>query len=127
MLTRPLALLRLEGLALLVAAVVMYALQGESWWLFALLLFAPDLGMLGYLGGKRVGAATYNIAHLTAVPLVIALVGILAESRLPVSVALIWLAHIGLDRAVGYCLKLPTDFQDTHLGKIGNRRGGGGA
>lgn len=125
MLTKPLALLRLEGLALLVSAVVLYALHGASWWLFALLLFAPDLGMLGYLRGNRVGAATYNFVHITVLPLVLALVGVFTESPLPVSVALIWLAHIGLDRAVGYGLKLPTDFQDTHLGKIGNRRGGG--
>lgn len=126
MLTKPLALLRLEGLVLLLAAVVLYALQNASWWLFALLLFAPDLGMLGYLLGKRVGAATYNLVHITVLPLILALVGILTESQLPVSVALIWLAHIGLDRAVGYGLKRPTDFQDTHLGNIGGRRGGGG-
>lgn len=127
MLARPLVLLRLEGLALLLAAVVLYAVQGASWWLFAVLLFAPDLGMLGYLRGERVGAVTYNLAHFTVLPLVTALVGLMTGAQLPVSIALIWLAHIGLDRAFGYGLKLPTGFKDTHLGSIGNRRGDGGA
>lgn len=124
MLSKPLALLRLEGLALLLTAVMLYALQGASWWLFAILLFAPDLGMLGYLRNNHVGAAAYNLLHITVLPLLLALTGVLTEFPVLLSVALIWLAHIGLDRALGYGLKLPAHFQDTHLGRIGNRRRG---
>jgi hypothetical protein len=32
------------------------------------------------------------------------------------------MAHIGLDRALGYGLKLPDDFRHTHLGTIGADR-----
>jgi hypothetical protein len=35
------------------------------------------------------------------------------------SVALIWLAHIGFDRALGYGLKYKAGFGFTHLGRIG--------
>jgi hypothetical protein len=33
--------------------------------------------------------------------------------------ALIWLAHIGIDRALGYGLKYASGFGFTHLGRIG--------
>ncbi len=46
-------------------------------------------------------------------------VGVTAKTRgkcsLFVSLALVWFAHIGFDRMVGYGLKYPTDFFDTHL------------
>ncbi len=124
MLTRPLLLLRLEGLALLLAAITLYAAGSGSWWLFALALFVPDLAMLGYAGGPRLGAALYNLAHTTLLPLALGVTAYLADATLPLQVALIWLAHIGLDRMVGYGLKLPSAFRDTHLGPIG-RRGAG--
>lgn len=127
MLTKPLVLLRLEGLALLIASVVLYTLHGASWWLFALLLFAPDLGMLGYLGGNRIGATMYNLVHITVLPVALGLTGFLTTTPMLLSIALIWLAHIGLDRAVGYGLKLPEHFQHTHLGRIGNNRNRGEA
>lgn len=113
------ALLRIEGIALFVAALAGYWLSGASWWLFALLILAPDLSMLGYLRGPRVGAYAYNCFHITLWPLVLLVGGHLAGSTLCVSMGLIWLAHIGIDRALGYGLKLPTDFRDTHLGRIG--------
>ena len=122
MLTRPTAVLRLEGAAVLAAAVWGFALTGASWWLFGALLLAPDLAMVGYLRGPRVGAAVYNAAHTYAAP--VALVGA-AEALgwgLGLPVALVWAAHVGVDRAVGCGLKLPTGFRDTHLGALGARR-----
>lgn len=119
MLTRPILLLRLEGLALLAAAVALYAGAEASWWWFALLLFVPDVAMIGYAFGPSAGAALYNLAHNTALPLGMALFGHLAGRDLAVEIALIWLAHVGLDRALGYGLKSPTGFHDTHLGRIG--------
>jgi hypothetical protein len=113
------ALLRLEGAALCLAALAGYWLSGASWWLFAILILAPDLSMLGYLKGPRVGAYAYNCFHVTLWPLALLVGGYLAGSALCVSIGLIWLAHIGIDRALGYGLKLPTDFRDTHLGRIG--------
>jgi hypothetical protein len=116
---RPVPLLRLEGVAMAVVAVGLYGRTGAGWWLFAALLLVPDLGMLGYLVGPRVGAATYNLTHALPVPLVVAAVGLWAGSAMAVAVALVWVAHIGIDRALGYGLKHPTDFGDTHLGRVG--------
>lgn len=121
MLSSPTNLLRLEGLALLGLAVVGFAVLGGSWWLFALLLFVPDVGMLGYLRGPAVGAAIYNLLHWTPLPLLLVTLGYFLESTLALHIGLVWLAHIGLDRAAGYGLKLPEDFGSTHLGKIGRR------
>ncbi len=112
-------LLRLEGLAFLVAAVAAFAALDGSWLLLAVLLLAPDLAMLGYLRGPRVGAALYNAAHTYPVPVAVGLFGLWAGSSLALHLALIWTAHIGMDRALGYGLKLPEGFRHTHLGRIG--------
>jgi hypothetical protein len=114
----PAVFLRIEGAALFVAAVVLYFNAGYEWWLLLVLLLAPDLSGLGYLLNPRVGAATYDTAHLDAFPLVLGVVGVLADSDLCMKLALIWLAHIGIDRAVGYGLKYPTHHKDTHLQRV---------
>ena len=111
-------LLRLEGLALFVAAVVLYVYFDYPWWLFLILALAPDLAAVGYLAGPRVGAAAYDVAHTTTRPVALAVVGVLVESDVAVQLALIWLAHIGADRALGYGLKYPTGFKDTHLQRV---------
>jgi Domain of unknown function (DUF4260) len=107
-----------EGLALLVAAVAVYFRVDGPWWLLLVLALAPDLSVIGYAAGPRVGAAAYDAAHTTVLPLALGLVGVLAESDVAVQLALIWLAHIGADRALGYGLKYPTRFQDTHLQRV---------
>ncbi|WP_084508003.1 DUF4260 domain-containing protein [Mesorhizobium sp. WSM3224] len=112
---------RLEWVAVAVAAIVFYAVWGVSWWLFALLILAPDLSMLGYLAGPRIGAIAYNALHILIAPLVLALAGELLANSTIAAVALIWIAHIAIDRALGYGLKLSSGFQDTHLGRIGRR------
>jgi hypothetical protein len=114
----PSLFLRIEGAAVLAAAVVLYFDQGFEWWLFALLLLAPDLGMLGYALGARAGALTYDVTHLEALPLALAVGGYLGGSDLALKLGLIWLAHIGMDRAIGYGLKYPTHFKDTHLQRV---------
>lgn len=117
----PATLLRIEGAALLVASVAAYQLVDGSWLLFVLLLLAPDIAMAGYLAGPVIGALCYNAAHLTVWPLGLVMGGFMLDAPLAVALGLIWLAHIGLDRALGYGLKLPSGFQDTHLGRIGRR------
>ena len=116
-LARPAALLRAEGMTMLLGSALLYWLYGGSWWLFALLLLTPDASMLGYLGGPRVGAAVYNAFHSYPLPAVLAAYGLLGGLPLTLGVALVWFAHIGMDRAVGYGLKYPTAFGDTHLGR----------
>ena len=111
-------LLRLEGLGLFVAAVVLYFHAHYPWWLLLVLALAPDLSMVGYAAGPRVGAVAYDAAHTTVLPIVLGLVGVLADSDVAVQLALIWLAHIGADRALADGLKYPTHFQDTHLQRV---------
>jgi hypothetical protein len=114
--------LRFEGFALFIVAVGLYARAGNSWQQFAILFLAPDLSFIFYLAGKRAGALFYNVAHSTLGPL--ALAGISTAIGRPdgIGIALVWLAHIGLDRALGYGLKRTSGFADTHLGKIGAAR-----
>lgn len=119
---QPLLLLRLEGGAAFVAALLAYWTLGASWLLFAALILAPDLSMLGYLAGPRVGALAYNLAHTSVAPALLGLFAVTTASTVGLAVATIWVAHIGLDRALGYGLKYPGAFAETHLGRLG--RGG---
>ena len=114
----PFRLLRLEGLAVAVGALVVYFHADYGWLLLLLLILPPDLSMLGYLGGTRVGAMSYDAAHTTLIPIALGLVGVLADSGTAIQIALIWLAHIGIDRFLGYGLKYPTGFKDTHLQRV---------
>jgi hypothetical protein len=116
--TMPAIILRLEGLALLVGALATYGYLGYSWWIFALLLFAPDLGALGYLHSKQAGAMAYNLVHTVSLPLLLGVISLLLGQPLGLQLALIWAAHIGLDRAVGYGLKYADAFKHTHLGEV---------
>lgn len=118
----PIALQRLEGGVLLALSLLVYWKFAGPWLVYVLLILAPDLFMLGYLGGPRLGAAVYNLGHTWLFPGILAAVGIIAGTSFAVDVALIWLGHIGLDRLLGYGLKLPTAFRDTHLGRIGRAR-----
>jgi uncharacterized protein DUF4260 len=115
----PTVFLRLEGAALLGVALFLYGRGDQGWLLFAVLLLAPDVSIVGYAAGPRVGAVAYNVVHTTVGPAALAVVGVLTESVLTVSVALVWAAHIGGDRLLGYGLKRTTGFRDTHLGTIG--------
>lgn len=103
---------------MLVAALALYFDSGHGWALLLLLLLAPDLSMLGYLAGPRVGAASYNLAHTYAGPVAVAVAGVVGHADLAVQLALIWFAHIGVDRAIGYGLKYPSAFRDTHLQRV---------
>jgi len=118
LLARPGAMLRVEGATMLAGSVLLYWTNGGSWWLFALLLLAPDVSMVGYLAGPRIGAAAYNVFHTYPLPAALGIFGLLAGAPLAVSVALVWFAHIGMDRLMGYGLKYSTDFKDTHLQRV---------
>jgi hypothetical protein len=115
----PRLLLRLEGLTLFVGAVVGFAMTAQPWWLFAALILVPDLSMAGYLAGNRIGAAAYNAVHVTTGPIVLTVIGLISGDLHVLGVAMIWLAHVGIDRALGYGLKYGQGFGFTHLGRIG--------
>jgi Domain of unknown function (DUF4260) len=115
----PRVLLRIEGAGIFAIALVLYSRLGETWWLFAILFLAPDLSFLAYLAGARVGAIAYNLVHTLAGPFFLALAGLFVPYEPAMAVALIWLAHCGIDRALGYGLKYEAGFGFTHLGQIG--------
>jgi hypothetical protein len=112
-------LLRAEWMALFLAGVYRYLeMHGDPYWLVPLLL-APDVSMVGYIAGPRAGAVTYNLAHNLIVPVVLLGVGSLwSLPGLGLAGAVLF-AHVGMDRSLGYGLKLATGFRDTHLGRIG--------
>jgi Domain of unknown function (DUF4260) len=114
----PAGLLRLEGLAVAAGALALYFDQGYGWLALILLALAPDLAALGYLAGPRVGALTYDLAHTYTWPIALGVGGVLAESGTATQLALIWATHIGADRLLGYGLKYPTGFKDTHLQRV---------
>ena len=115
--------LRVEGGTLVAAALVGFGTTGRSWWLVPLLVLIPDLSMAGFLVGTRAGARAYNVAHATSLPAVVAALGWWQDRSLVLAVGLIWLAHIGVDRVVGYGLKYDDHFGHTHLGSSRARRG----
>ena len=121
-LTDPVTLQRLEGGVLLVLSLLIYWKLAGPWLWYILLILAPDLFMLGYLGGTRLGAAVYNLGHTWLLPGVLGAVGVIGGVSFAADVAVIWIGHIGGDRLLGYGLKLPTGFKDTHLGGIGRSR-----
>jgi hypothetical protein len=112
-------LLRAEGLSLLAAAVALYGHVGGDWRMFALFFLVPDVSFAGYLAGPRVGALSYNVMHAMIAPLLLGAVGVALGSQTGVCLCLIWLAHIGFDRTLGYGLKHAKGFGFTHLGRIG--------
>ncbi|HXC95087.1 MAG TPA: DUF4260 domain-containing protein [Edaphobacter sp.] len=121
MLTRPSLLLRLEEATLFAAALFLYYYLQCSWLLFAVLFLTPDLFMVGYAINSRVGAASYNLVHTLIFPVILLSVGYLLHQHLAAELALIWVAHIALDRLLGYGLKYATFFKDTHLQHIPSR------
>ena len=112
-------LLRLEGLTLFVGMTLLYAVWDGSWWVYAILFLVPDLSFAAYLAGPRAGAIVYNAAHSYMAPMALMTTGFALSSPLVLSIAMIWLAHIGLDRALGFGLKYFAGFVFTHLGRIG--------
>ena len=115
----PRALLRLEGLTLFAGMTLLYAVWGGSWWIYAILFLVPDLSFAAYLWGPRPGATIYNTAHSYMAPMTLMTGGFALASPLVLSIAMIWLAHIGFDRTLGYGLKYSAGFGFTHLGRIG--------
>jgi Domain of unknown function (DUF4260) len=108
--------LRLEGAVLLGGSLIAYRATAEPWWLVPLALLVPDLFMVGYLGGTRLGAQLYNIGHSTVLPAAMVGLGWWQSKPFVLALGLIWLAHIGIDRLLGYGLKYDDHFQHTHLG-----------
>ena len=115
MLTRPALLLRVEGSLLFAVSIVCYHKTHASWILFVALLLAPDLSMAGYLADAKIGATLYNAVHTLLGPVLLVACALLAEHPALLPYGLIWSTHLGMDRMLGFGLKYPTQFKDTHL------------
>ncbi|HNQ27632.1 MAG TPA: DUF4260 domain-containing protein [Aquaticitalea sp.] len=111
--------LKLEELAMFGLGILAFGQLHFAWWWFLVLIFAPDVGMLGYLINPKIGAFTYNLFHHKAVAVLVYLEGIYFQNEMLLLTGIILFSHASLDRIFGYGLKYKTAFADTHLGKIG--------
>lgn len=115
----PKFMLRLEGCCVFFGCLFLYPLMTMSWTTFALLFFIPDLSLLAYFFSKKAGAIVYNTLHSYLLPLALSGLFWLYHLQDFQFITLIWVAHIGFDRALGFGLKYETGFKHTHLGLIG--------
>jgi hypothetical protein len=116
------AWLRLEGLAAFIGGLALFGAVGGNWLLFVPLILLPDLSAAGYLAGQRVGTFTYNLAHNWVPGIAVLGLGAWLSSAALLIAAAILIGHVGMDRAVGYGLKLPGGFHETHLGRMGRTK-----
>ena len=111
--------LKLEEAAMFILGIYLFNLLDYDWWWFLVLILAPDIGMIGYLFGNKIGAATYNIFHHKGVAILVFLLGIYLSQPLLQLVGIILFSHSAMDRILGYGLKYNKGFKFTHLGEIG--------
>ena len=112
-------LLKLEELFMFVITIFLFSRMDFAWWWYPVLLFTPDISMLGYLLGPKLGAYAYNFIHHKALGVSIYALGILGASPALQLAGLILFGHSSMDRVFGYGLKHTDAFQHTHLGMIG--------
>lgn len=117
-LSLPALLLRLESAAILIGAIALYADAGWSWLVFVGLLIAPDISLLALAVNDRLGAVLYDVVHNYSLPVALGVVSLLADASLGVQIATVWIAHIGMDRLIGYGLRYPSNSKETHLQRL---------
>lgn len=111
-------LIKIEGFMVLLVGIYLYFSTENHWALFLLLLLVPDISMIGYAINERIGARVYNAAHTYTVPLLLLIAGQLSSIESLTLISFIWLAHIGMDRMMGYGLKYESNFKETHLQRL---------
>ncbi len=111
-------LLKLEEALMFAFSIYLFTQLDFAWWWFPALLLAPDIGMIGYLHGPRLGSITYNITHHKGIALAVLLVGYYNQHDWTTLAGIILFGHSSMDRILGYGLKYPDSFQHTHLGKL---------
>lgn len=116
------SLLKLEEAALFALCIYFFSMLPFAWWWFPALLLLPDIGMMGYAVNPKIGAITYNLFHHRGVAAMVAIIGLILDNDIWKLAAVIMFAHISFDRMLGYGLKFPDSFHNTHLGKIGNKK-----
>jgi len=113
-------ILKIEELAMTVIAIYLLSEynQGLSLWLWIMLFFAPDIGMLGYLVNTKAGAFTYNLFHHKGLAILLAVAGYYLDTDVLITIGILLFAHASFDRIWGYGLKYADSFKNTHLGSL---------
>lgn len=114
-------LIKLEEAALFVLSIYLFNLLDYAWWWFPALLLVPDLSMLGYALGNKIGAWIYNLFHHRGIAIVVYLLGIYFKYDVVLLTGVILFAHSNMDRMFGYGLKYENGFKFAHLGEIGKK------
>jgi hypothetical protein len=112
---------RLEAGVFLIAMIASYQSHNYSWLAFVIGMVAVDISVAGYLLNNKIGAVIYNLAHSLIGPLALLTLSLTAWPQLDIYVT-IWLAHVAMDRMLGFGLKDIEGFRHTHLGHIGSKR-----
>ncbi len=115
--------LKLEEVLLFLLGFFLFMKMELAWWWFFALLLAPDIGMLGYAFGNKIGAITYNLFHHRGLAILFYLVGVSLKSPILQLTGIILFSHCAMDRIFGYGLKYQKGFRFTHLGEIGKKNG----
>jgi hypothetical protein len=111
-------IVKLEGLLVLISCIYVYATYDYSWTSFLLLFLLPDVSIAGYLWGNRAGARIYNLFHTYLTSAFIVALGLIIHNDVMIQMGIIWMAHIGIDRFLGYGLKYVFHFKDTHINRL---------
>jgi len=114
-------IIRLEELAMLMISIYALYLLKVDWWYYPVLALGPDISMLGYLAGNKVGAACYNLFHHKGIAIAIFAVGSIYNYWIIQVIGIVLFGHSSMDRFFGYGLKTEEGFKFTHLGMIGNK------
>ncbi len=112
---------RIEASTIFFVSLYLYWYLDFNLIVLILLLFVFDVFMIGYLFNSKIGAYCYNLGHSMIAPPILFAIGFATDARILIGFSLIWLAHIGMDRLLGYGLKFTTGFKETHLGHIGKK------
>lgn len=113
------SIIKLEELGLFILGIYLFSQMEYAWWWFLVLIFVPDISMIGYAFGNKAGALGYNIAHHRGIAVAVYLIGIYCSNVEIQLSGVILFSHSAMDRMLGYGLKYETGFKYTHLGEIG--------
>ncbi|MEI5990679.1 hypothetical protein A5881_002184 [Enterococcus termitis] len=108
-------ILQIENGALFLVALTLYIKLGFPILYFFLFLLLPDVTMVGYLKNPAVGAKIYNVGHNLIFPALLSFIYLFTHTSLLLAIAIVWFAHVFMDRAMGYGLKYPDEFKHTHI------------
>ena len=112
-------ILKLEELAMLGISIYLLYFMGAPWWCYLLLALGPDISMIGYAGGNKIGAVAYNLFHHKGIAIALFFTGWMLKDTTLMIAGIILFGHSSMDRVFGYGLKFNDGFEHTHLGMIG--------